>query len=163
MTSHRRERDEGWTREESRWIDGRLDDESARRLEAELAKRPERRARLEAYREAMDLWRADAAREASTLDAERLKDVVLSGAPLRREETALRTARTARRYAAAAVFLIGLGLVGATALGPQPARSAEPDVESALQLIERERLELQKERELAAFPLVPGPGSDKER
>jgi len=164
VSSQRRDRrDDGWTREESRFIDGMLDAESARRLEAELERHPERRARVDAWRDAMDLWRDDVTRESAGLDPDRLKDAVLSGAARRREEAELRSTRAARRYAAAAILLIGLGLAGATAVGPQRVRRTEPDAATALLFIEHERLELQKERELAAFPLVPGPGSVKER
>ena len=77
MTSH--DRDQGWTREESRWIDGLLDDASARRLEARLAADPERAARLRAYRDAMDLWRDDVDRVAGRLDTASLADQVLAG------------------------------------------------------------------------------------
>jgi hypothetical protein len=157
VTSH--DRDQGWTREESRWIDGLLDEPSARRLEARLAADPDRGARLGAYRDAMDLWREDVDRVAGRLDTGRLAEQVLAGHGLEAE----RLARQARRYAAAAVLLIGLGLAGASAVGPRRAEAGRAPVQTALQLIEQERLDLQTAREWEVFPLVHAPAPSEER
>lgn len=157
MSSH--ERDQGWTREESRWIDGMLDEASARRLEARLAEDPERSARLEAYRDAMSLWRDDTDHRAGTVDTARLAGDVLAGHGLESE----RDVRTAKRYAAAAVLLIGLGLAGASALGPRRAEADGAPLHTALQLIEQDRLDLQTSREWETFPLVHNPDSAEER
>lgn len=154
-----RERGQDLTREESRWLDGRLDEHAARRVEARLAADAQRAARLEAHRQAMALWREDTARHAETLDAGRLAERVLAGRGLRAEQDT----RQARRYAAAAVLLIGLGLAGASAVGPRRAEAGHAPVQSALQLIERDRLELQTVREWETFPLVHTARSGKER
>ena len=153
------DRDQGWTREESRWIDGRLDPASAQGLETRLAKDPERAARLQVYRDAMDLWRDDTDRSAEDIDTARLAAQVLRGRGLRSERDALR----ARRYAAAAVLLIGLGLAGASALGPRRAEADGAPLQTALQLIEQDRLDLQTSREWETFPLVHTPESEEER
>lgn len=157
MSSH--ERDQDWTREESRWIDGVLDEASARRLEASLATDPERATRLRDYRDAMDLWRDDADRAAEGFDTRRVADQVLAGRGLAAE----RAARQARRYAVAAVLLIGLGLVGASAVGPRRAEAGRAPLQTALQLIEQDRLDLQTAREWEVFPLVHNTPDSEER
>lgn len=159
MSTHDPAHDPDLTREESLWLDGRLDEAAARRLEAELAKHPERRARLEAWHEAMDLWRDDVERIAGDLDTRALADAVLAGRGLRAEQAA----RQARRYAAAAVLLIGVGLAGASALGPRRAEAARVPLEAELERIERDRLELQIAREWATFPVVHRPDIEQER
>lgn len=162
MTSHDRNRDRrsrDWTREESRWVDGTLDEPAARRLLDRLAEDPERAARLRAYRDAMDLWRDDTDRVADGLDTGRLADQVLAGRGLAAERDAL----WARRYAAAAVLLIGLGLAGASTLDPRRGEAGGAAVQTALQLIERDRLDLQTVREWETFPHVRRPGSGEER
>jgi len=157
VSSH--DRDRGWTREESLWLDGRLDEASALRLEARLAEDPERAARLETYRETMGLWRDDTDRLAEGLDTRRLVDEVLAGRGLRAE----RDERRARRYAAAAVLLIGLGLAGASAVGPRRAEAGRTPLQSGLELIERDRFELQIAREWATFPVIHGTDAEEER
>jgi anti-sigma factor RsiW len=156
---HDHARDPELSREESLWLDGRLDQASARRLEAELAKDPARRARLEAWHEAMDLWRDDAVHLAEGLDTRHLADQVLAGRGLRAEGDA----RSARRYAAAAVLLIGVGLAGASALGPRRAEASRVPLEAGLERIERDRLELQIAREWATFPVVHTTDLEEER
>ena len=136
-----------------------LDEASARRLETRLANDPERADRLHAYRDAMDLWRDDTDRVAQGLDTNRLAEQVLQGQGLRAEHDA----RVARRYAAAAVLLIGLGLAGASAMGPRRAEADSAPLQTALQLIERDCLDLQTSREWETFPLVHTPDSAEER
>lgn len=111
------------TPEESRWLDGTLPADAARRLERQLAADPRRRAALERYRESMAVWRDDARActqtgstdQESSLDG--LADEILANSasaepsrrPVRpREETP----RFAGLYAAAALLLVGVGLVG---------------------------------------------------
>ena len=61
------------------------------------------------------------------------------------------------------MLLIGLGLAGASAVGPRRAEAGRAPVQTALQLIEQDRLELQTAREWEVFPLVHPPGSGEER
>ena len=96
---------------------------------------------------------------AEGLDPLRLADHVLAGRSL----VAERAARLSRRYAAAAVLLIGLGLAGAYALGPGTAQADGAPVQTALQLIERDRLDVQTAREWETFPAVHDLTSEEER
>lgn len=107
------------TPEESRWLDGTLPADAARRLERQLAADPRRRAALERYRESMGAWRDDARRGLADQDSflDGLADQILANSasaepsrrPVRpREETP----RFAGLYAAAALLLVGVGLVG---------------------------------------------------
>ena len=75
----------------------------------------------------------------------------------------LPSAPPGRRYAAAAVLLIGLGLVGASAIGPRQAEAGRAPLQTALQLIEQDRLELQTAREWEVFPLVHNTPDSEER
>jgi anti-sigma factor RsiW len=157
------DRDHEWTREESLWVDGRLDPESARELEARLASDPARAARLQAYREAMALWREEADREAARLEPSRLAERVLAGVGLRAEQERVRGVRAARRYAAAAVLLIGLGVGGALWIGARDATAGGESMEAALQQIERSRLDHRMDVEWELLPVIVKDRSREER
>lgn len=137
----------GITPEESRYWDGALGDEAARRLEARLDADPARRARLEAWRDAMDLWRSDAARRVATLDPAVLAERALAEADVVASEGPL-----LRRYATAAVVLIGLGVAGAGVLGPNPGRAALLETGAAIRVLEEARLAQEGRVEVEAQP-----------
>ncbi len=128
-----------WTREESRYADGRVDGEARRRLERRLAEDPRRRERLESWQEAMDLWREDTRIASSRFAPPRLAARILDG----RGGTRQGTNRAAWRYAAAAVILLATGLVGSAVLGPDPAHASYVDIDKALQILDEDRLEHQ--------------------
>jgi anti-sigma factor RsiW len=127
---------EGLSPEESRYVDGEAPPDAARRLERQLAADPERADRLEAYRDAMDVWREDAQHTARTVDprgalAERVLESVTRDAPPSRATNPM-----PRWYAAAAVLLIAVGIGGtviARRTHPAPHRPPElADIEEAV-------------------------------
>lgn len=145
MTPHD---DEGnWTRETSRYVDGELAPHQAASVEAELAQEPARTGRLDAWRDAMDLWREDTRRTAARLDPHVMADRVLREGPAGVAPRDVRAARAARRYAAAAVVLLGIGVGGAAWLGPIPVRAA-PAVRATIDGVEQERMDVAAWREL---------------
>jgi hypothetical protein len=93
-------------------------------------------------REVMDLWREDVDRRARRIDPTALAERVLRAAP----DVAHATS-AARRWAAAAVVLIGLGVLGSLVVAPTNRRAADT-VPGAVRLIEHDRLDLLAEREL---------------
>lgn len=124
------------TPEESRWLDGTLPADAARRLERQLAADPRRRAALESYRASMDIWRADArggpASDDTFLDG-LADEIIASPAPSGSSPRPVRlheeTPRFAGLYAAAALLLVGVGLVGTLWVQTRraEAQSARPD------------------------------------
>ncbi len=122
------------TADEARRLDGTLPADDARRLDRVLAADPERARRLRRDRAALDLWidetRAEASGRVDHL-AERVLARIESGGPTRRRE--LRGAigevlapRVALGYAAAALVLIGVGLVGTWVLRHDRAEAVLP-------------------------------------
>lgn len=130
------DRGSDWTREESRFVDGELEGEAPQRIEQALGHDPERRERLGAWTQAMDLWREDAELVAGRLDRASLADRILSDL----DPEVLRSGRAASRYAAAALLILGLGVAGSFALGPHPARAAMLEKGVALRVLEEDRL-----------------------
>lgn len=140
-----------WSRDESRYIDGELDDADARRLESELESAPDRAARLDAWEDAMDVWRDDARRRSQAFDADALSQAVLDR--VRRGEADSDPALPVlRRYAAAAVLLLGLGTTGAAWLGPHPDRRPTLNSTHALRLLEAGQLVQHERLALTAYP-----------
>jgi len=153
--------EDDWTREESRYVDGELDGDAAERLSGELRADPERRARLDAWREVMDLWRDDTYRRASRLAPAVLTDRVrrdLAASALR-----ARTSGAAQRYAAAALVLIGLGLVGSMWLGARPPPGIRGGVPAALRAVEHDRLAIEGDRAWQGLDLTALRPVDRER
>ena len=108
--------------------------------------------------EAFALWREDADRGAAAFDADALTRRVLAGRG--RAET---VARATRRYAAAAVVLLGVGVAGAAAVGPKRAEADPPNVRSALQTLEKNRFGLVAEQEWTRFGVAAPPHAEEER
>jgi anti-sigma factor RsiW len=135
-----------WTPEESRYVDGALDAEAARRLEARLAADPERARRLRAWAASMDLWREDARRRAARGAPDELASAVLADG-----DADARAARSLNRYAAAALVLLGLGTVGAALLGPPTTSHDHPPAQALLHRIEAERMQLEVDRAVLSF------------
>lgn len=124
--------DSALTPEESRWLDGTLDADARRRMERLLAADPARARRLARDREALDLWAADARRQAAravgpvaplpspmhgphaTGLAEAVLQHVTAGGGRRMSQRSgeVLSPRAALAYAAAAMLLIGVGLGG---------------------------------------------------
>lgn len=134
---------EGLSRDESRFLDGELPPDAARRLESRLAADPQRAERLEAYREAMDVWREDAACASRAVDppdalADRVvRKVTADPSPMLRPPGAL-----PRWYAAAAVLLIAVG-IGGTVLARRGApRASDEGQQPELAVIEEAVLDL---------------------
>ncbi len=138
---------QNWTREDSRYVDGELEGEQARRLERETTEGDLRSKRLGAWREAMDLWREDGRRAAMAFDADRVTRRILEASGPREAAPGLAAIQATRRYAAAAVLLIGLGLGGTLWIGPQAAAESPPTVETITQALERDHLDLIADRE----------------
>lgn len=155
-------KDDVWTRDESRWIDGELEADAARRHEARRSS--ERDRRLRTYREAMNLWRDDTGQATAQVDMEALAHRVLDGsavvpAPAGKDVAS----RVARRYAAAALVLIGLGLAGAVCVGSNPTRINPPPPRADIRGVEQDRLALLAEREWESFRPAPGRTFEEER
>jgi hypothetical protein len=110
-------------------------------------------------REPLDLWRDDAQRAATHVDPDAIHRTVLSRIGLARTGLAhadlahatASTDRVLRRYAVAAVVLIGLGAAGSGALAFLPAPATQPP---ALGWIEDERFALERESEMLSLPVV---------
>ncbi len=112
---------DGFSREESRYLDGELPDETARRMENRLAADPDATDRVEAYRDAMDLWRDDVQRTAQRVDPEALADRIVAAARSGPSQLPIAQSRAAPWYAAAALLLIGIGITGTMLNLPAPA------------------------------------------
>lgn len=110
---------------DSRYLDGRGTPEERAAFRAGLEKDPARRARLEAHEEAMDLWRADVARDVDRIDPEAIAAEVLEQI----QRPAARPPRLAihRVWAAAAVVLIALGAVGTFLAQPPDPTETQAD------------------------------------
>jgi anti-sigma factor RsiW len=138
------------TPEESRYLDGLLDPEALRRFEAQLATDPERRERLDAWKRAMALWQDDVERVAATFDADALTERVLRMEG--EQASGWGEFRSARRYAAAALLLIGVGVFGAAWVGPQPMRNGFASTSNVMRLMEEEQIDLQADLEMLTLP-----------
>lgn len=123
-----------WTREDSRYVDDRLDAGRRAAYERGLAEDPARAARTRAFKDAMDLWREDTDRAALGLDPALLAARITSS-PETSEEP---WQQAAWRYAAAALVLCVGGLAGSAALGTRPA--ANLDTAAALEALDRDGL-----------------------
>ena len=123
---------EGLTPEECRYLDGEMTPQEARSMEHRLAADPERAAQLEAWRDAMDLWRDDAARAAAPVatDPDALADRILAGLGQSPEADRRTVSPTvARWYASAAAVLMAIGITGTILAQPTPHSSpAQPEV-----------------------------------
>ena len=139
------------TAEESRYLDGVLSPERMRRMEHLLAADPDRADRVRAWKEWMARWREDCQRvtqaneahdepaeEGSSARVDVIVSAALAAAPAveqGREPTSPTPsgwsvpAHVARRYAAAALLLMALGLVGYVATHSTPA-VATPTLDS---------------------------------
>ena len=108
----------GLSREESRYLDGELPPEDMRRLKRELAADPGRAARLASYRDAVGLWKQDVERRTAVVDEDALADRVMASIS---SGSALKSLRPVapRWVAAAAVLLIGIGIVGTSVVRTQ--------------------------------------------
>lgn len=133
------------TRDDSRALDGALSSDDAARTAREQAADPERTRAVAAYREAADLWADDARRTARAQDPAALAERILAAPPPGEGET-----RVPWGYAAAAVALLGVGVVGAFASGPPLAMPAAPAV--ALDL-EQGHLAVLRSVEIDTLPL----------
>ncbi len=151
-----------WSRDESRYIDGELDAADASRLEAELENASDRTARLRAWEDAMDVWRDDARRRSKAFDAGAVSQAVL--ARVQSGEAASDPALPSlRRYAAAAVLLLGLGTAGAAWLGPHPDRRPMLSSSHALRLLEAGQLVQHERLALTTYPQPAAPRPETER
>lgn len=151
-----------WSRDESRYVDNELDAAAARRLESELEAAPDRAARLDAWEDAMDAWRDDARRRSEAFDADALSQAVV--ARVRRGEVASDPALPIlRRYAAAAVLLLGLGTAGAAWIGPHPDRRPVLSSSQALRLLEAGQLVQHERLALTTYPQPAAPRPETER
>jgi anti-sigma factor RsiW len=106
----------------SRWLDGRVTPKEARLVEMRLASDPEAAEAVRRLREASDVLRATSRSEAVPDLADR---VLAAGAYRSGEFAAFR--RVARRYVAAAVVLLGLGVGGSLWAETRPAPPAALD------------------------------------
>jgi anti-sigma factor RsiW len=101
----------------SRWLDGRVTPKEARQVELLLASDPAAAEAVRRLRETSEVLRASTRSEASPDLADR---VLALGAYRGGEVAAFR--RVARRYAAAAVVLLGLGVGGSVWSATRPPR-----------------------------------------
>lgn len=99
------------------------------------------------YREAMDLWREDTERTAMGFDPDAVTQRILAARNPEEAAPGLAALRASRRYAAAAVVLIGLGLGGAAWLGPQTKADDPPSIERVTRALDRDHLDLIADRE----------------
>jgi anti-sigma factor RsiW len=106
----------------SRWLDGRTTPKESRHVELLLASDPAAAEAVRRLREASEVLRASTPADAAPGLADR---VLALGAYRGGEIAAFR--RVARRYAAAAVVLLGLGVGGSVWSATRPARPAELD------------------------------------
>lgn len=111
MSTRGRKRPPQMTPDESRLIDGTLPPEEAKRLELLIASDPDRADALADYREAIDVWREDANR--APVDAAGMADGVLAALG---EGESGGAATLPTWYAVAAMFLIGIGVIGTAAV-----------------------------------------------
>lgn len=95
--------------------------------------------------EAFDLWREDSHRAAADFDAAAMTGRILAASGPRQAAPGLAAIHASRRYAVAAMLLIGLGLGGALWVGP--AADTPPTVETVTQALERDHLDLIADRE----------------
>ncbi len=130
------------TAEESRYLDGALSPERLRRMERLLAADPDRADRVRAWNEWMTRWREDCRAAAPTDDVyhtrvDQIVGAALDAAPSSESIATMNTERlaeaqgsssgwsvpahVARRYAAAALLLMALGLVGYAVTRTDPA------------------------------------------
>ncbi len=114
----------GLSHEESRYLDGELPPEDMRRFERELAADPDRAARLDAYRDAMGLWKQDVERRTAMVDEDALADRVMASISSGEALELLRPLAP-RWMTAAAVLLIGVGVIGTTVVRSQRAGAAQ--------------------------------------
>jgi anti-sigma factor RsiW len=127
------------SREESRWLDGAMSPDERERFERALTADPRRAEQLGAWREAMDLWRDDTRRLASRASPEATADRVLATVASGEGGGALAETAAVRRYATAALVLLGLGVGGtvwteATG-GDEPLRATAPMADERLDLL----------------------------
>ncbi len=123
-------------REESLYLDGELSPEARRRFETRLAGDPALQRRIQRWRENADLWRDDVRRAVADIDPGLLAERVLA----RAERSSSSDTRIAWRYAAAALVLLGLGVTGASVLGPRPGTASLLETGAAIRVLESERL-----------------------
>ena len=141
-----------WTRDESRYADGELDADSAARLEARLRKEPDRARRIEAWQEAMDLWRDDVGRQVAASDPAAVTDRVIRSLGEAPDIAPDPGSVKARRYAVAALILLGLGLVGSAALGAKPIPLESPlCAPNVLREVEEDRFALEGDIQVQRF------------
>lgn len=152
--------DPTWTRAESRRLDG---EGGTRPPGTPEGGPPSESEHVRAYREAMALWREEAERSATRFDAALVFRRVLDARHPDDAAPGLAGLRAARRYAAAALLLIGVGLAGAAWLGQEPAEAGEPSLDAALSVLEGSRLDLAAEQEWIRFPAPPAPRPGEER
>ena len=151
-----------WSRDESRYVDGELGADEARRLEAQLEQDPRVAERLDAWQDAMALWRDDASRLSTSFDAAGTTAAVLAN--IHGQDAGADTSLAAlRRYAAAAVLLLGLGTAGAAWLGPDPGPAPVLSGSGALRLLEAGQLDHYGRLELTSFPQPAATRSGTER
>lgn len=133
-----------WRRDTSRWIDGELDAPRAAEVRRRVEADPAAREHLASWRRAMELWREDVGRASDQADPSDMARRVLAST-----DTVERRANELRpvfwRYAAAAVLLLGLGVAGASLVGPR--KSAVAGQGDDLMSIESDRVRLQVEQE----------------
>ena len=133
------------TRADSRALDGALSSDDAARTAREQAADPSRARAVADHRRAMDLWVEEARRTAEALDAPRLAQRVLAAAAPTPAST-----QAPWGYAAAAVALLGVGVVGALSAGPSATAPSTPAV--ALEL-EQGHLAVLRSVEIDTIPL----------
>ena len=120
---------DGLSPDESRYVDGEMSEAETRSMEHRLAADPAAAARVEAWRNAMGLWRDDTQRAAAPVAAEPdvLADRVLASLA-RDERRGVVSLYVARRYAAAAVLLMAVGVTGTILARPTANTTVTPHV-----------------------------------
>lgn len=89
-------------------------------------------------REALDLWQDDADRVRRAVDLDRIRTKVETS--VQRGDVEAKSVLALRRYAAAALVLIGLGVGGAALIGPNPGRAEALQQGAALLAIDHHRI-----------------------
>lgn len=89
-------------------------------------------------REALEVWRDDAERIRRAADLDRIRRTVRER--IARGDVESEGALVLRRYAAAAVLLIGFGVGGAAWIGPNPGRADALQQGAALLAIDQHRI-----------------------